>query len=296
MASKKSTKKAAKKTTKRFYPVIRGTELGVSGALVQQRILDTPAALSQVNRRLYRYGRCYTVKLDLKVTEPGAYEVYALRNDWAVHQSLRMAYQAYLHNTEDERKALGKNMIARWEDFRLDDGVTGTTNTMEAKTHSFNGFTGSLHAAGSFPLSTVTDEAGLERTFTWGTLTGNQYNVLTEYNKSANTQKSPEGDTNDGAYVGLKNEIDTSTYQNLQEDGAEPPYNPDGANENAPFVKVATIGTNAAGAQRLSTGFFDAPCGIVVVVGPSSDWSASALSFEVKAGDYKGVHAPSMLE
>lgn len=275
---------------------MRGTELGVSGALVQQRILDVPAVLSQTNRRLYRYARCYQVKLELKVTEPGAYEVYALRNDWAVHQSLRMAYDHYLKNTEGERKAMGKNMVARWEDFRIDDGVTGTTNSLQGKTHLFNGFTGSLHAAGSFPLSTVTEDNGTERTFTWGVLTGNQYNVLTQYNKSANVQKTPEGDTNDGPYANLDGEIDTSTYQNLQEDGAEPPYNADGANENAPFVKIATIGANAAGAQKLSTGYFDAPCGLVVVVGPSADWPAAGLSFEVKAGDYKGVHAPSMLE
>ena len=187
-------------------------------------------------------------------------------------------------------------MVARWEDFRLDDGVQGTTNSMQGKTHSFNGFTGSLHAAGTFPLSTVTEENGTERTFTWGATTGNQYNVLTEYNKSADTQQSPEGDTNDGPYANLDSAIDTSTYRNLQEDGALPPYNPDAANESAPFVKIATIGTNAVGAQRMSTGYFDAPCGVVVVVGPSADWPSGALTFEVKSGDYKGVHAPSMLE
>ena len=296
MASRKSRPNKAAKKGRSFYPVMRGTELGVSGALVQQRILDVPAVLSQINRRLYRYSRCYQVKLDLKISEPGSYEVYALRNDWAVHQSLKMAYEHYLKNTDDERKALGKNMIARWEDFRIDDGVQGATNSLTGKTHSFNGFTGSLHAAGSFPLSTVTEESGTERTFTWGALAGNQYNVLTEYNKSANVQKSPEGDTNDGAYSALDDDVDQSTYQNLQEDGAEPPYNSDGANESAPFVKIATIGTNAVGAQKMSTGYFDAPCGLVVVVGPSSDWPAAALTFEVRSGDYKGVHAPSMLE
>ena len=113
---------------------------------------------------------------------------------------------------------------------------------------------------------------------------------------AGNAQASPSSDTNDGPYANIKNELDVATLQNLQEDGALPPYDANGVNAETPWVHVATLGISAAGAQRLSTGFFDAPCGIVMMVGNNSEWNSNKMYFEVKRGDYKGVHAPSMLE
>ena len=44
----------------------------------------------------------------------------------------------------------------------------------------------------------------------------------------------------------------------------------------------------------MSTGYFTAPCGFVVIY--STSGNVGNLTFEVKSGDYKGVHAPSMIE
>ena len=81
----------------------------------------------------------------------------------------------------------------------------------------------------------------------------------------------------------------------LQNDGNNPPYDA-ASNASDPFVYVGTIGAVASGQQRHSTGFFDAPCGIVVITTSAPSAINSTLSFEVQAGDYKGVNAPSMLE
>jgi hypothetical protein len=61
-------------------------------------------------------------------------------------------------------------------------------------------------------------------------------------------------------------------------------------------VKVATLGQSAGGAQKLSTGYVNAPCGLVVLVGPSNDWNSDVIHFEVQKGNYKGVGGMSLLE
>lgn len=292
MAKKKSNTKKTKKPS--FYPVVRGSELGSTAENTQVRLLDTARNLSVLNRRLYRYTRCYQVKVDMDVSTTQTVEVYALRNDWAVHQGLKMAYDVYLHNTEDERKALSGTQRARWEDFRVEAGLVSSQNMLPIL--NSDGGADSILTQGSFELSTVTDTAQVTRTFTWGVPGATEYSILQEYDLAGNAQTTPSSDTNDGPYANIKNELDVATLQNLQEDGAEPPYDANGVNAGTPFVHVATLTVGPSGAQRLSTGFFDAPCGIVMMVGNNATWNSNAMYFEVKRGDYKGVHAPSMLE
>ena len=298
MAQKKSPskKKPMKKKAATFYPVVRGSELGSTVENQAVRLLDTARNLSVLNRRLYRMGRCYSVKIEQDAGEDGqTVEVYALRNDWAVHQGFKMAYDVYLHNTEDERKLLSGTQVARWEDFRVDDGLTGSFNPLLPVLHT-PGLADAIKQDGSFERSTVVDTAQTTRTFTWGTPSVTQYGILQEYDLKGNAQQSPDSDTNDGPYANIKNEIDETLLKNLQEDGASPPYDATGVNADSPWVRVATLKVGAAGDQKLSTGYFDAPCGLVVCVGNNGTWNSNALRFEVKSGTYKGVHAPSMLE
>ena len=285
-----------KKKAPSYYPVVRGSELGSTIENQSVRLLDTARNLSVLNRRLYRMGRCYSVRIEQDAGADGqTVEVYALRNDWAVHQSFKMAYDVYLHNTEDERKELSGTQVARWEDFRVDDGLTGSFNALLPVLHT-PGLADSIKQEGSFEKSTVVSTDQTTRTFSWGAGSATQYGMLEEYDLKGNAQTSPSSDTNDGPYGNIKNEIDETILQNLQEDGASPPYDATGVNAQSPWVRVATLKVGVAGDQKLSTGFFDAPCGLVVCVGNSAGWNSNALRFEVKAGQYKGVHAPSMLE
>ena len=296
MASKKSTKKTKKTATKKHYPVVRGARLGSVAETAAVRIFDTARALSVINRRLYRYARVYPVSISMIPTTTQTVEVYALRDDWAVHQGLKMAYEQYLKNTEDERKNLG-NQVARWEDFRADDGVAAIKNTLLPKLHdsTFTG-TGAILSAGEFALSNVVDQANVKRTFTWGTPGGGSYGILQEYDKSGNVDLDTSTPTLDAPYVDIDSEVNEATHDDLQADGNAPPYDRSGVNAGTPWVKIATLGASAAGAQRLSTGFFNAPCGLVVLVGSSNDWNSDAISFEVQKGQYKGVGGFSLLE
>lgn len=237
-------------------------------------------------------SRFYQPKIDLDPNAGITVDVYALRDDWAVHEGLKMAYQKYIENTSEERKNLGKS-TARWEDFRVSTGLSG--NFAQATLHDLAG-TGNILTSGEFALSNVVDSGNAQRTYTWGSPTSSQYGILQEYDKKGNAPTDPVDYPTSGPYEELNTEVNATTMDDLRNDGNLPPYDKNGVNATIPFVKIATLGAGPAGDQKLSTGYFTAPCGIVMIVGPAADWSTALIRFQMKTGDYKGVHAPSMLE
>lgn len=278
------------------YPVVRQFPIS-GGAAATNTIVDTARNLSVINRRLMRFGRYYEVKFDLRPDWAGGdIEVYALRDDWALQKAFQMAYQAYLNNTMDERESLGTN-VARYEDFRIADGIAivgGKESGLPVMMTSGGGF--AVLTAGEFELSAVVDTAQVEKTFTLGLTTASQYGIMEEYNHASNADTSPDDPTTDMPYANLFNEHDVVVGVNLQNDGNAPPYDSDGVNELTPWVRVGVLGSSATGVQRLSTGYFTAPMGLVLLKGFSGAGDTYPISMEVKSGNYKGVHAPSMVE
>ena len=67
-------------------------------------------------------------------------------------------------------------------------------------------------------------------------------------------------------------------------------------NAATPWTRVGVLRSGAGGEQRLSTGFFTAPCGLVLIVPNSLSDSMGNVAFEVKGGNYKGVHALPMAD
>lgn len=281
----------AKKKSK-HYPVVRGSP--ISSGAAANTLVDMARNLSVLNRRLYRFGRNYQVKVDLRNDYVGQVEVFALRDDWAVQKAFQVAYQEYLDNTMDERENLSSNMIARWEDFRVQDGLTLAKNDARPVMHTPAG-AASVLTAGEFALSNVVDGAGTERTFSWGAGGAAVYGILEEYNKTSNAPREHNLVVLDAPYANIDNQVDDTTHDNLQIDGNDPPYDNGGVNEASPWVRIAVLGSTA-GTQKLSSGFFTAPCGLVLLKGFSETSEAYSAEVEAKAGDYKGVHAPSMIE
>jgi hypothetical protein len=283
----------AAKKSKNHYPVVRGSP--ISSGSAANTLVDMARNLSVLNRRLYRYGRNYNVKVDVRHDYAGApIEVFALRDDWAVQKAFQMAYQVYLGNVMEERERLSGGQVARWEDFRIRDGLTLAKNDATPVMHTPAGAASAL-SAGSFVLSKVMDASDVSKTFTWGAAAADRYSILAEYDRAGNAQKAPEGDTNNGPYASSETDVDATVLASLQEDGAEPPYDADGVNSGSPWVRVAVLG-GTAGTQKLSSGFFTAPCGLILLKGYSETSEAYSVEVEAKAGDYKGVHAPSMIE
>ena len=89
MAAKKASKKGS------YYPTVRSSKLAHVLNALNIRILHVDRALSRLNRRLYRQSRYYSVKVDLDNDDVNQYRVFALRDDWAVQKSYRLAREAY---------------------------------------------------------------------------------------------------------------------------------------------------------------------------------------------------------
>lgn len=273
------------------YPVVRSGRLsaGTSGEFE----INIEKFLSKTNRRLYRHARLYRTKIDVDADSTETFDVYALANNWMNHRALKMAYDMYMLNSKDERERLKGTQVARWQDFRTLSGGSGAiANPVQ---YNVNQIATSL-TAGEFALTLVVDSAGNSKEFTWGSASISKYSILAEYDKAGNAQPSPNTSTGDLPYDTLMADDDAVMANSLQILGENPPYDATGVLDGLQWVKIATI-TGASVSQKLTTGFFDAPCGFVVIqqVTGTSDKSGD-LTWTVQAGDYKGVHAPSMLE
>ena len=294
MASKKTTRKSTSKKNTSHYPVVRS--FPISAGASANTLVDGARNLSVANRRLMRFGRYYELKADLRPDYAGpAIEVFVLRDDWATQKAFQMAYKVYMENMSEERDKMSSTQMARWEDFRVFHGLTGSINNAVPVLHT--PATGAnLLSQGEFDLSQVVDGSDANRTFTWGTPSASQWGVLQEYDKSGNQQTTPDSVVAGGAYSNTDANTDDQAAQDLQNHGNNPPYDATGVNAGTPWVRVAVLGSGAAGQQRLSTGFFTAPCGLVYLKGFTETSEAYSVTIEAKSGDYKGVHAPSMLE
>lgn len=289
---------------KKHYPVVRTYPLSEGAAFSNnaRRIIDVGKTLSQANRRLYRYGRYYNVKIDLEADSNTQFDVFALRDDWAVQKGFQLAFEAYQKATADERAMMSESQIARWEDFRIDDNVPGAVPVGPVLSETGNETY--LIAQGEHAITSVVDATGVQHTFVWTGTGANVYNILAEYDKAGNAQTTPQSLVagNELPYIDLESDVDGLQANNLEAFGDNPPYDRDGVNAEDPFVKIATLVSNSPNAQKLSTGFFDAPCGLVMIVqndtagSPTPSDIRGRYSLTVKSGDYKGVHAPSMLE
>lgn len=282
---------ARRKSSKR-YPVQRTITLQQVAPAAPNALLDCGNVMSKVNHRLYRQSRYYETKVDITADSPEGttVNVYALADTWWTQKSLQLAKSAWdMSNAEEKEMLAGK--IARWNDFRVESGLTGAgfLNPVQFQ----NTLAQTVFTAGEFDNAEVVDQAGVTRTFTWSTTPGaSEYSIMGEYDNQAGTSSDPEI-PGTGPYTGLLPNLDTGAADALQDNGNEPPYNAAGYGSGL-WVKVATLNISA-GRQRLSTGFFSAPCGFVFLQGIGTINNAD-IQVEMKRGDYKGVHAPSMLE
>ena len=271
-----------------------GTNEGTPGPTTT---IQAKRMLSPINHRLYRSGRTYVQKIDMDPNSPNIIEVYALADTWMVHNAWKLAFETYQRHNSDEIKAAGKNR-ARWSDFQVgfDIGNLGLPQQYDSALNP------GVYTAGEFEVSTVADDDNNVFTFDWLSAAGTNINILDQYDLAGRTQVTPEDTETSAPYQTLNNdELDTQVFRDIQQHGDVPPYNADFIGTNTPLVKIATLqglSTATTGVARLSTGYFRAPCGIVVLhpaVGGGSAHTGD-LSVTYKEGNYKGVHAVPMGE
>jgi len=274
--------------TQRTIPIAKVSETAPFGIVRVDRIL------SGLNHRLYRQHGSYRCKLKILSSQEntGSVEVYALSNTWYMKNAIQMAKRVHDQAMEEER-AMG--VQSRWYDFRISDNSGPVDEFVQALRSSPLAGTALTTHPGEYSFSQIEDAAGTARAFTLPAGGGTVgYNILQEYDRMGNTGVDPAGTIPVGGYDGADATLERENMQSLMEKGNNPPYNGETLNPDV-FVQVGHLlrksyHSSAAGSgiSELSTGFFDAPLGMIWVKQMTSD-SNVLLQLEVAAGNYKGV-------
>jgi len=209
----------------------------------------------------------------------------------------------------EERAQVGD---ARWHDFRISPlncfADTATIDVLPMATNA-NGTRTAIGLGNGEYLSsnvTATNIAGVTAPHTFGllpTTSATQYSVFLEFANNGPRVPTDPGSPSPGGYervTGTSYEI--GNVEDLLDNGNLPPYDTTGNQSvlsGGPWQRVGTLYHNAAGDSQLRTGFFDAPLGMIVAVGYSTQVLEAQpvgrnlvlLSLRVKEGDYKGVAA-----
>ena len=265
------------------------------------RYVNGARALCAGNRRLYRQSRVYSMKIDVDIGSPLAaagVDVYVLRNTWDLHGAYKHA-MAHYYNAMKEELAGSAGARTRWHDFRVtsdyqaDELVPVTMRPNSAGT----GLSLNRLDDGDFDFSRVVDASGTERGFTLGILggPGNEYSIIEEWEKKDRVHSDPASASTGQPYTDLVENNDEANYDLLRDNGAVPPYND--VADNWLYTKVCSL-KEAVGSSKLTSGYFDAPLGIVLLVssGFTGDGvlvSEHSFTMHFQAGDYKGVKAPA---
>jgi len=236
--------------------------------------------------------------VDVKLHNPDAggvnCDVFVLNNTWMLDKAVKYARDAYEKAVKEEKKLLGKQ-LARWHDFRLnlnpsDGNILAFTEILPTLINMDTGNPAGL-SAGDFTLSVARDEQ-TNTSYSFGLWEGgNQYNIVKEYEKSGSTEDSPDDIELNAPYEAIDDETQTTTFVELQQQGNEPPYNKDTMNDLQLFRHVGTLFADTNGNQKLSTGTFCAPLGLVVIRPTSGQ---PIVCVHMKKGKYKGLASEAM--
>lgn len=310
MARKKNSRVYAKKNKAEdpsfkvykpeYYPVQRYFQTGAISAgpyVPGTWFVDFARGLSEINHRLYRRSRCYTLKIDVDndaAMDGNTVDVYVLANTWYVANAVASARAAVETARSEEMALVGSKQLARWNDFIPSNGfATQIAGCFAASSPGAQ----TARDNGEHVITVITDAGGNNKTFTLSGTSGlNAYNIFEEYDDAGDPITTPDS-TQSGAYSELKADVGAGELARIQNDGNLPPYS---ASFHGTFgnilVKVATLSVGGTGSQRLSTGFFEAPLGYVWLDGLGATYPDGKITMTAKGGNYKGVHAPSMAE
>lgn len=295
-AKKKATNDPSYRNMKAdYYPVQRTMDLGSSATEVDYYVLDVGRNLSVQNHRLYRQGKTYSVKIDVEPgTGPVKFNVYALVDTWYIQKAWQLARARYLQNTAAERAVMSSQQIARWEDFRVEAGLSGYTGGLLLPRPYSDGLAGAADTAGEFDVTEITMADGTtKKGFHWSASTLSRFGLLDEFDKSGDTDLAPSTISGNKAYAGTEGDVQEFTMDDLSGRGNAPPYNAQNFNARV-WVRVGQLDAVSAHG-KLSTGYFNAPCGLIAVQPTVASTAINGqLSMTVQAGDYKGVKAHNM--
>lgn len=257
-----------------------------AGSPTPHSMIRVPRVLSEVNHRLYRQHMMYSCRVNLNTgANVGQIDVYALAPTWYVLNALKAAKRVHDDAMKEERALVGQ---ARWYDFRIRPDMV---NTDELQAYGLDKSTltkAVVDRVGSeYVQSQIHDVNGNNKEFRlYGPSSISGYNVFEEYDAMGNISNDPTVSAT-GGYNEVNANITTENQEDLLNRGNAPPYNP--LTWNVVWVKVGELYQTAGGASSRSTGYFDAPLGLIYM--PNFTASNGEIRLDVRAGKYKGVQA-----
>lgn len=285
------------KKPKAYYPVQRHIRVrDKTAATAGGRFLQSTRLLSEANRRLYRQSYVYNLKIDLDIGSDIAsagVDVYVLRNTWDLHGAYKFAMKTY-YNSIKEELANAKGANTRWHDFRVQpDFQSDELEVVAYNPATTPAMTTTVLANGDHDFSSNVDSAGTQRFFGLDSTAGtNSWSIMNEWKTKDRIHQDPASAATQMPYGGMVEDLDEANYDILRQNGAVPPY--DDEAQTSMWNKVATLKQTTPGdALKLTSGYFEAPLGLVVLVSSAFTTSVTAhgLTVVFQAGDYKGVKA-----
>lgn len=258
-----------------------------SGAPQPNSVIQVDRVMSELNHRLYRQHMMYTARVTLGTdAQTPRVDVYALAPTWYVMNSLRAAKRVHDEAMKEERSLVGQ---ARWYDFRIDQDIPLGEELQPAGLDKSTLAMAAVERSGSeYAVSQIHDVSGQNKVFRLvGASSSSGFNVFEEYDAMGNVSQDPQTPAA-GGYDNVHSDVDTPNMEDLLNRGNAPPYATD--TWNVVWVKVGELYRTASGTQSVSTGFFDAPLGLIYLPNYSQT-TDGVLRLEVKAGKYKGVQA-----
>lgn len=270
------------------------------------QVVRTDMLASQMNAQLFRQGYVYDVKLDLEADSTQTVHVWALNPSWILKRAWMLAKQQFENNIKEEMAMTPKASRARWRDFRINDCLVGygvakplvfeVPDAAQAITHD--------------PITAGRAEYDHSRVYTEEAAAGwdfglnamaNCFDIFDEYQKNWQVLESPvEGGEDDVPYDVLSQDTHSESITELKENGNLPPYDNAtdsfaGGTYDRKWIYIGTLGSATNGAQKLTTGMFEAPLGLIAIQGYTGSTFATAdLKLTLGKGQYKGVSARRM--
>lgn len=240
---------------------------------------------------MYRQSRVYSMKVDMDIDStlaPSGVDVYVLNDTWDLHGAYKLAMKSY-YNAMKEEMEIGGGQVGRWMDFKIASGVASDLLWPVAQSSSL---VDDRLDNGEHQYSQVKDSGtATTRIFSLAAVTtGSEWSVIQEWSNSDATDDDPTSIRPSTPYSDLTDELDDGNLDLLTSQYNEPPYSQ--TTQQSVWRKVTTLKVGAGGEQKLTTGYFDAPLGIVILGGfPSDSAGTRGITVCFQGGDYKGVKA-----
>lgn len=255
-------------------------------------LVDVAKCLSAVNRRLYRQGKIYTVKIEMITPAPDGvgFTMKAIPNTWMVKKAWELA-----HAKREEQLNTSSRRRGRWDDFRV-----GWSSALQ---------TGIVPKLADFSTDYTIDECNISKIHDatdsvdnglvmWGAArdaTNNLYGIIEQYDQIGNTLSAqPGGNPTTDAYTTAYADgtLIEAAGDLATEQGDDPPYDADGipgaTDIGATVLPIMGQSSSGNGSARNSY-TVDLPLGLLKIENGNSN--GHAVLFTVMKGDYKGVKA-----